>query len=189
MFWSLTKINLLYFSSQIQFFYYIITMARQPYMGLDLLFPRLHGLRICGSSETSRLAALFNSILMWLPKPSGRQSGDLGEKWPLNFAYETFLFIYDMGPTALLPLRRKWCSGILSPIKIHRPRSGSNPQTLGPVASTLTTSPPRSTQFFYYPPKRNCCNCILLTLLDKICIGHINTILFTTILYEDDITY
>jgi hypothetical protein len=23
----------------------------------------------------------------------GRQSGDLGEKWPLNFAYETFIFI------------------------------------------------------------------------------------------------
>ena len=31
--------------------YYIITitMARQPYMGLGLLFPRLRGLRICGS--------------------------------------------------------------------------------------------------------------------------------------------
>jgi hypothetical protein len=29
----------------------------------------------------------FHSILMWLPEPSGRQSGDLGEKWPLNFAY------------------------------------------------------------------------------------------------------
>jgi hypothetical protein len=38
-------------------------MARQTYMGLGLLFPRLRGLRICGSSETSRLAALFNSIL------------------------------------------------------------------------------------------------------------------------------
>jgi hypothetical protein len=30
-----------------------------------------------------------------------------------------------------------------------KPRSGSNPQTLGPVASTLTTSPPRSTYFNY----------------------------------------
>jgi hypothetical protein len=30
----------------------------------------------------------------------------------------------------------KWCSGFLSPLKIHRPRSGSNPRTLGPVAST-----------------------------------------------------
>ena len=34
---------------------------------------------------------------------------------------------------------------VLSPLKIHRPRPGSNPRTLGPVASTLTTSPPRST--------------------------------------------
>jgi hypothetical protein len=33
------------------------------------------------------------TILMWLPEPSGRQSGDLGEKLPLNFAYETFLFM------------------------------------------------------------------------------------------------
>jgi hypothetical protein len=40
-----------------------------------------------------------------------------------------------MGPKALLPLRRKWCSGFLSPLKIHRPRSGSNPRTLGPVAN------------------------------------------------------
>jgi hypothetical protein len=30
-------------------------------------------------------------------------------------------------------------------LRIHRPRWGSNPRTLGPVASTLTTSPPRST--------------------------------------------
>jgi hypothetical protein len=48
-----------------------------------------------------------------------------------------------MGPTALLPLRRKWCSGFLSPF--IAPRSGSNPRTLGPVASTLTTSPSRAT--------------------------------------------
>jgi hypothetical protein len=50
-----------------------------------------------------------------------------------------------MGPMALLPLRRKWCSGFLSPLKIHRPRSGLNQRNLGPVASTLTTSPPRTT--------------------------------------------
>jgi hypothetical protein len=27
---------------------------------------------------------------------------------------------YDMGPTALLPVRRKVCCGFLSPLKIHR---------------------------------------------------------------------
>jgi hypothetical protein len=49
-----------------------------------------------------------------------------------------------MGPTALLPLRRKACYGFYH-LKIHRPRPGLNPRTLGPVASTLTTRPPRAT--------------------------------------------
>jgi hypothetical protein len=31
-------------------------------------------------------------------------------------------------------------------LKIHRPRPGLNPRTLGPVASTLTTRPPRATK-------------------------------------------
>jgi hypothetical protein len=49
-----------------------------------------------------------------------------------------------MGPTSLLPLRRKSCYGFLSPLKIHRPRPGLNPRTLAPVVSTLTTRPPRA---------------------------------------------
>jgi hypothetical protein len=60
------------------------------YMGLGLLFPRLLGLVHLWQSVTSPLAALFDSILMWLPDGSGSQSGDLGEKWPLNFAYEHY---------------------------------------------------------------------------------------------------
>jgi hypothetical protein len=40
---------------------------------------------------------------------------------------------------------RRLCYGFLSPLKIHQPRPGSNPRTLGPVASTLTTSTPRAT--------------------------------------------
>jgi hypothetical protein len=61
----------------------------------------------------------------------------------LNFAYGHYWF-YSC-PKVLLHavnlrhgtegIRRKWCSGFLSP----------NPRTLGPVASTLTTSPPRAT--------------------------------------------
>jgi hypothetical protein len=70
----------------------IITMARQPCMGLGLLFPRLLGLVHLWQWVTGPLAALFYSILMWLPEPSGKQSGELGEKWPLNFAYEHYWF-------------------------------------------------------------------------------------------------
>jgi hypothetical protein len=59
-------------------------MARRPYMGLGLLFPRLLGLVHLWQFGDQQ----SNST-----EPSGRQSGYLGEKWPLNFAYETFLFI------------------------------------------------------------------------------------------------
>jgi hypothetical protein len=45
------------------------------------------------------------------------------------------------------PSEGSGASDFYHPQKIHRPRSGSNPRTLGPVASTLTTSPPRSTCF------------------------------------------
>jgi hypothetical protein len=35
----------------------------------------------------------FCSIPMRLPEPSGRQSGDLGEKWPLEFCLRTLLVL------------------------------------------------------------------------------------------------
>jgi hypothetical protein len=49
-----------------------------------------------------------------------------------------------MGPTALVPLRRKACCGFLSLLKIHCPRPGLNSWTLGPMTVTLTTRPPRA---------------------------------------------
>jgi hypothetical protein len=51
----------------------------------------------------------------------------------------------DMEPTALLFLRRKSYYGFLSPLKIHRPQLGLNPLTSDPMASTITTRPPRTT--------------------------------------------
>jgi hypothetical protein len=42
-----------------------------------------------------------------------------------------------MGQTALLSLRRKSCYGFLSPLKTDCPRTGLNPRTVGPMASTL----------------------------------------------------
>jgi hypothetical protein len=64
-----------------------ITMAQQPYMGSGLLLPPLFEVtKSCafvgvGDWPTGRAAIL--SILMYPPEPSGRQSGDLGEKWRL----------------------------------------------------------------------------------------------------------
>jgi hypothetical protein len=104
-------------------------MSQQPYMGSGLLLPPL--------SEVTKSCA-FMAV------------GDLRqETWVRNGGFEFSLRnIFIHARKVLLHavnLRRKWCSGFLSPLKIHRPRSGSNPRTLGPVASTLTTSPPRTT--------------------------------------------
>jgi hypothetical protein len=41
------------------------------------------------------------------------------------------------------PSEREVCCGFLSPLKIHRLDRVLDPQLLGPVASTLTTTPPR----------------------------------------------
>jgi hypothetical protein len=51
---------------------------------------------------------------------------------------------HDMEPTALLPLRKKSCYWFILSLKIHGPRPGLNPRIFGPVASTITTRPPRT---------------------------------------------
>jgi hypothetical protein len=48
-----------------------------------------------------------------------------------------------MRPTTLLPLWRKLSHGFLSPLKIHRSRTGLYPRTLGPMVSIITTRTPR----------------------------------------------
>jgi hypothetical protein len=99
------------------------------------------------SSDHSR----FNhqSSLLWLQQTP---SSEAGRNWARNdrciFPISQYLShyrvilhaikSYDMGPTALFPLRRKSCDGFLSPLKIHRSRPGLNPRTLGPMASTIT---------------------------------------------------
>jgi hypothetical protein len=48
-----------------------------------------------------------------------------------------------MGPPALLPIREEGVLRICIAIKNQSPWPGLTPQPLGPVASTLTTTPPR----------------------------------------------
>jgi hypothetical protein len=86
------------------------------------------------------------AVLMRLPEPSGRQSGDLGKKWPLQFCLRTLLVLFMPEGSFTCRKSTTWDRRLYFPsLKIHGPRSGSNPRTLGPVASTLTTSPPRAT--------------------------------------------
>jgi hypothetical protein len=73
-----------------------------------------------------------------------------------NFAYSVSLITsadllraikcYDMGPPALFPIRRKVCCRFLSPLKIHRLSQVWTHNPWGPVANTLTTTPPRQLQ-------------------------------------------
>jgi hypothetical protein len=42
--------------------------------------------------------------------------------------------------------RRKACCEFLSPLKLHRPRPCLNPGSLGPMASTVTVTLPRTTR-------------------------------------------
>jgi len=57
---------------------------------------------------------------------------------------------YDMGPTALLPLRRKERWGFFFARKIRRLRPGLNPRTWVPKASTLTFRQPKPLSDFNY---------------------------------------
>jgi hypothetical protein len=50
---------------------------------------------------------------------------------------------YDLGPLALLPTRRKVCCKFLSSLKVLHLSRVLKPSPLSPVASTLTTTPPR----------------------------------------------
>jgi hypothetical protein len=84
-----------------------------------------------------------------------------------NLAYATFLFMpegsFTCRKSTTWDRRLYFTSRFLSPLKIHRPRSGSNPRTLGPVASTLTTSPPSATIYFI-------CRYIKLTVHLSFCV-------------------
>jgi hypothetical protein len=75
----------------------------------------------------------------------------------LNFVYEEFLSysqgplnaikFYGIGPTALLPFRRKSCYGFVSPSNIHCLWPGLNQRIVGPMASTIITRPLRKTTY------------------------------------------
>ena len=57
--------------------------------------------------------------------------------------------IYDMGPTALLPLRRKACWGFFSPIKNPTASAGFEPANLGTKGQHATPRPPKPLILLY----------------------------------------
>jgi hypothetical protein len=75
------------------------------------------------------------------------------EIWPLNFVDEHLSCSYGSLTSTTwdrrlyFPSEGRRAADFIT-LKIHRPRPGLNPRTLGPVASTLNTRPPRATAYF-----------------------------------------
>jgi hypothetical protein len=122
-------------------------MTQQPCMGSGLLLPPL--------SEVTK-SCTFVAVGDW---PTGRATVSIdpdvpaiwqGKKWR-QFGLRN-IFIHARNVLLHAVNLRHGTDGFISPPKevvlrifINLYWSGSNPRTLGPVASTLTTSPPRST--------------------------------------------
>jgi hypothetical protein len=96
-------------------------------------------------------------ILIGLLEASSSRSGDLVEKWPLNLAYE---HLYARKVLLHAVNLRRGTDGFTSPpkevvlrmfitLKNSSISAGIEPATLGPVASTRTTSPPRQIVMTY----------------------------------------
>jgi hypothetical protein len=83
--------------------------------------------KLCGSPTSSHLVANQEELGEENYEFSLRSIFVHTSKWFLNA-----LKSYDMGPTALLLLRRKVCCGLLSPLP------GLNPRIFFPMTSTLT---------------------------------------------------
>ena len=75
--------------------------------------------------------------------------GTAGEKdFHVNLGIFYMPQIYDMGPTALLPLRRKACWGIFRP-KNPTASAGVEPANLGTKGQHATWRPPKPINFRY----------------------------------------
>jgi hypothetical protein len=108
----------------------------------------------CLRSNHSRF--IHQSSLLWLQqKHIVAKRRETGLEMTVNFSYELSLShlkrsltcrkIFRPGTDGVIPFRRKTCCGFVSPLKTHLPRPGLNPRTLGPMASRITITQPRTT--------------------------------------------
>jgi hypothetical protein len=82
---------------------------------------------------------------LWSEQGMGEGNEDLvySSLWDFNSSFSHAIKSYDMGPPALLPTRNEGMLRIFIALKNPSPWPGSNRIPLGPVASTLITTPPR----------------------------------------------
>ena len=84
---------------------------------------------------------------LWARKLSGNFC--LNSDFHLNLGIFYMPQIYDTGPTALLPLRRKACWGFLLP-KNPTASAGVEPANLGTKGQHATSRPPKTTYIYIY---------------------------------------
>jgi hypothetical protein len=98
-------------------------------------------------SERDRLGLTPNSITRDLWKSmkcaKGNENFVYSSLWDFKSSFTCHKILRHGTFPLSFPSERKVCCGFLSPLKIHRLGWVLNPQPLCPVASTLTTTPPR----------------------------------------------
>jgi hypothetical protein len=115
-------------------------------------------LRVSGGKPAASAQFLLN------PDSSAGGQSHLGvtqerhgwETWLLNFAYKASFSCckFTASDRRLYFPSKGRCVADFVTLKIHRPRPGLNPRTLGPVVRTLTTRPPRATEGSLPCPKQ-----------------------------------
>jgi hypothetical protein len=91
------------------------------------------------------ISPTINLVLVILIQPLDTSSGEAGGTQMRNMTAEFSCCKSTTWDRQLyFPSKGKHAMDFIT-LKIHRPRPGLNPRTLGPVASTLTTRPPRAT--------------------------------------------
>jgi hypothetical protein len=114
----------------------------------------------CGETAVSALRPWACCTIPWVsrrvrlglsPNSFTRESfgavGDGRRKWEFSLSIPVRFLVhavksYDMGLPAFIPIRKESVLQIFIALKNPLPWPGSNPQSLGPVASTLSTTPP-----------------------------------------------
>jgi hypothetical protein len=96
-------------------------------------------------SNRDRLKLTPNLTTRWA---TGNDNFAYSSPWDFKSSFTFRKILRHWTFPLYFPSERKVCCRFLSPLKIHRLGRVLNPQPLGPVTSTLTTTPPRRRSLF-----------------------------------------
>jgi hypothetical protein len=158
--WVSNAFHSLTWSNQFCLWWWSVALQPRPGLGLrygfhDSLYSTMWGYQLHDRPvldtliQTSETSSNHYQRLSWRSRETQVRNG----RWILPtstyLARRVLLYAVNLrhGTDDFTPLRRRRATDFIT-LKIHRPRPCLNPRTLGPVASTLTTRPPRATVLF-----------------------------------------